>query len=135
MTKLFLGFMCAAALLAGAVAYAQVDSSARESLERQLEALEREAVELDGKISSAQQEARTLEREVKLLENEIRRRDLEIKRLTIAVRQAEMDIQAKASDIEVLTGRITKNRQALSQGVQRLYEYDQEHILVVLARN
>ena len=135
MAKLFLGFMCAAALLAGAVAHAQIDSSARESLERQLEALEREAAELDGKISSAQAEARTLEREVKLFENEIRRRDLEIKRLTIAVRQAELDIQAKASDIEVLTGRITKNRQALSQGVQRLYEYDQEHILVVLARN
>lgn len=114
---------------------AQLDANQRETLERQLQALEREAAELDRRISETREEGRTLEREIKLFNDEIRRRELEIRRLTIAIRQAEIDIRAKSALIEELSARIARNRAILGRNVSRLYEYDQEHILVVLAKN
>ncbi|MEK9147914.1 MAG: lytic murein transglycosylase, partial [Patescibacteria group bacterium] len=52
-----------------------------------------------------------------------------------ATRQADIDIQAKAEDIAVLTERIAKNRAILARSLQRMYDYDQENMLVVLAKN
>lgn len=114
---------------------AQESSSSRESLQRQIEALEREAAELDERLAETQEEGRTLERQIKLFNDEIRRRELEIRRLALAVRQADLDIQTKAASIGELGRRIDKNRAILSRNIQRLYEYDQEHMLVVLVKN
>ncbi len=107
----------------------------RQALQSQLEALEREAIALDREITQAQDEARTLKRQIKLFDDEIRRRELEIRRLGIAIRQAEIDVQAKAADIEALTARILKNRAILASSIRQLYAYDQENMLVVLAKN
>lgn len=137
-TILLNGALALAALAAVAVpagGKAQVDEARRQSLQVQLEALEREAAELDRNIAGTQAEARTFEREIKLFNDEIRRRELEIKRLTIAIRQAEIDIQAKAASIEELAARIAKNRLILARNIQRLYDYDRENLVVVLAKN
>ena len=117
------------------LAQGQVDESKRASLQSQLEALEREAAEIDERIAATQEEARTLEQQIKIFNDEIKRRELEIKRLTVAIRQAELNIQAKAASIEELGRRIERNRGILGRNIAQLYEYDQEHILVVLAKN
>lgn len=110
-------------------------ASARQSLTAQLEALEREAAELDQHIAGAQAEARTLESQIKIFDSEIKRRELEIRRLTLAVRQAEIDILAKNEGIDALTRRIAKSREILGATVKRIYDYDQENLLVVLLKN
>lgn len=125
----------AVSVLSSPAAYAQVGSTQREALTEQLEALEREAAALDQKILSTQAETRTLQREVALLDSEIKRRELEIRRLTLAVRQAEFDIQAKITAIDVLSRRIIRNRAVLSRNIQKLYDYDREQIVMVLAKN
>ncbi|MDP3727168.1 MAG: lytic murein transglycosylase [bacterium] len=128
--------MFAALLLAAAAPYAQqLDDAARQSLQSQLEALEREAAALDREISKTQAEAQTLQQQVKLFNNEIKRRELEIKRLSVAIRQAEIDIQSKSASILELGRRIEKNRGILGRNILKLYEYDQENMLVVLAKN
>ena len=140
------GVFASGAVIGGAVlvlvgvnsaAYAQAPSatSQRQSLAQQLEALEREAAELDTRISEAQTEARTLETQIKIFDAEIKRRELEIRRLTLAIRQAEIDIQAKSDGIEELTLRIAKNREILGASVRRLYDYDQEQLLIVFFKN
>lgn len=130
-----LAVFLAVSFLSPQFSLAQVDETRRQSLQSQIEALEREAAELDDSISAMQEESRTLERQVKIFNDEIKRRELEIKRLNLAVRQAELDIQAKIASINELTGRIAKNRAALGRNVATMYEYDQENILVVLAKN
>ncbi len=109
--------------------------SQRQSLTAELERLEREAAVLDQQISTTQAESRTLEREVKLFNDEIKRRELEIKRLNVAIRQAEIDIQEKTASITELGRRIGKNRDTLGRNILKLYAYDQENMLVVLAKN
>ncbi len=123
--------MAALPALAGAVS----PEEQRRSLQAQIEALEREAALLDQDISKTQAEAKTLQNQVKLFNDEIRRRELEIRKLGIAIRQAEIDIQVKADAIEELNARITKNRSILGRSVQQLYEYDQENVIVVLAKH
>ena len=129
------GFITLIALIVPFAASAQVSSSPRESLQRQIEALEREAQDLDHQIAETQEGVRTLARQIKLFNDEIRRRELEIRRLALAVRQADLDIQVKAASIGELGRRIEKNRAILSRNIQRLYEYDQENMLVVLVKH
>ena len=117
------------------VSRAQVDQAQRASLQVQLETLEREAAALDQQIAETQAEGRTLEREIKVFNDEIKRRELGIKRLNLAIRQAEIDIRAKTASIAELARRIEKNRGILAKNVQQLYEYDQENMLVVLAKH
>ncbi len=124
-----------AMLVLALAASAQESSSPRDSLQRQIEALEREAQDLDRQIAETQEAARTLARQIKLFNDEIRRRELEIRRLTLAARQAELDIQVKVVSIGELSRRIEKNRAILSRNIQRLYEYDREHMLVVLVKH
>lgn len=107
----------------------------RESLQQQIEALEREAAELDRSILQTQEESNTLQRQVKLFDDEIRRRELEIRRLALAVRQAEIDIKAKATGITELGERIIKGQAILGETIERLYDYDQESLVVVLVKN
>lgn len=113
----------------------QADPNQRDALAQQLEALEREAAALDENIQEAQTQAKTLQQQIKLFDAEIKRRELEIKRLSLAIRKAELDIQAKAGGIKDLSARIAKNREALGQNIAELYAYDQENMLVVLAKN
>src|SRR3989344_1531819 len=113
----------------------QLDDAARQSLQAQLEALEREAAALDQQIIKTQAETQTLQQQVRLFNDEIKRRELEIRRLNVAIRQAEIDIQQKSASIDELGRRIDKNRLILGRNIQQLYEYDQEHMLVVLAKN
>ena len=131
----FLGVFFAMLMAWPGTGGAQIDEAKRQSLQSQLEALEREAAALDQQVSQTREEAKTLEGQIKIFNGEIKRRELEIKRLTIAVRQAEIDIQEKAASIEALGRRIEKNRGILSRNILELYEYDQENILVVLAKN
>ncbi|OHA08677.1 MAG: hypothetical protein A3B37_01910 [Candidatus Sungbacteria bacterium RIFCSPLOWO2_01_FULL_59_16] len=130
-----LALMAALVFVVPARASAQSSASLRESLERELAQLESEAAKLDQTIAETQSEAKTLERQVKLFESEIKRRELEIRRLALAIRQAEIDIQLKVASVEELAARIGKNRTILARNVARLYEYDQENMLVVLAKN
>lgn len=111
------------------------NDATRSSLQAQLDTLEREAAELDRHISQTQAEAQTLQQHIKLFDSEIKRRELEIRRLNVAIRQAEIDIQAKAVGIAELGERIEKNRAILGASVLKLYEYDREDVLVVLAKN
>ena len=134
-TRGALAVLLAVSFLSPQFSMAQVDETKRQSIQSQIEALEREAAELDDSISATQEESRTLERQVKIFNDEIRRRELEIRRLNLAVRQSELDIQAKIASIKELTGRIAANRAALGRNVATMYEYDQENILVVLAKN
>src|SRR3990167_4475214 len=130
-----LALMAALVFVVPARASAQSSASLRESLERELAQPESKAAKLDQTIAETQSEAKTLERQVKLFESEIKRRELEIRRLALAIRQAEIDIQLKVASVEELAARIGKNRTILARNVARLYEYDQENMLVVLAKN
>lgn len=128
--------LCVAAAFAFPIGtLAQLDGNQRQSLQSQLEALEREATALDQQIAKTQDEARTLQQQIKIFDNEIKRRELEIKRLNLAVRQADIDIRAKVAGIAELTARIAKNRVTLAASIERVYTYDQENLLVVLAKN
>lgn len=116
-------------------AAAQDSGSQRDSLTKQIEALEREAADLDNQISKTQSEAKTLENQIKIFNNEIKRREVEIKRLALAVRQADIDIQAKTAGIEELETRIKKNRIILAASIRKIYDYDQESTIAILAKN
>lgn len=116
-------------------ARAETSGAQRDALQQQLDALEREAAALDQQIVQAQQEAQTLEVQIKIFDAEIQRRELEIKRLNLAIRQADLDIQAKADAIGELNTRIAKNRVNLAGTLRGLYEYDQEDLIIVLAKN
>lgn len=132
---LLVSLVAAATLAAVSPARAQVDEVQRQSLQVQLDLLEREAADLDQKIAATQAESQTLEQQVKIFNAEIKRREIEIKRLTIAVQQAELDIRVKTASIAVMTRRIEKNRGILGENIAKLHEYDQENLLVVLAKN
>lgn len=125
----------AAFLLFPSASLAQDSNPQRDILTRQIEALEKEAADLDGQIAQTREEAQTLQNQIKIFDNEIKRRELEIKRLTLAIRQAEVDIQAKALGIEDLSERIGKNRRILAGNIAHLYDYDQESLIAILAKN
>lgn len=113
----------------------ETDAAKRASLQQQLDALEKEAAALDQQIAQTEQEANTLQQQIKIFNDEIKQRQLEIKRLNLAVSQADLDIKAKTQAIAVLTNRIAKNRATLGENIAELRSYDEENMIVVLAKN
>ena len=107
----------------------------KQSLQGQLEALEREAAEIDSKLQDVRQEGVTLSREISIIDNDIKKRQLELRRVGLAIRQADVDIVNKSSKIEETIRDVERNRELLAKNLRRLYAYDQESLVSILAKN
>ena len=118
-----------------ATAIAAEDDGKKQSLQSQLEALEREAAEIDTRLQEVRQEGVTLGREISIIDNDIKRRQLELKRIGLAIRQADIDIANKALKIEETVRDVERNRELLAKNLRRLYAYDQESLVSILAKN
>ena len=123
------------ATLALNVAAATSGDDKKQSLQIQIDALEREASQIDANLQEVKRESTTLAREVSIFDNEIKKRQLEQKRINLAIRQAEVDIATKAGEIEETIRDVEQKRQILADNLRRLYSYDQENLVVVLAKN
>lgn len=121
-------FLILAGFLISTSVFAQVDSDAvtsrRQKLEQDLAALEKQIEAQQVILSGKQRERVSLERDVAIIDANIEKTKLSIKALNLTITGLTEDIAGKEKTINVLSDKLARERQSLSQIIRKTNEID-----------
>ena len=128
MTRFYTAGLLLCALLAPALALAEVSSAdvanRRGQLESQLASLEKEIADQAAVLQAKQQERQSLERDVAILDAQIEKAKLSIKARDLTIQTLTNDIGEKADTIVALDDKLGRERQSLAAILRKTNEID-----------
>lgn len=111
---------------------AQATGDRRAELQRQLNELEAQIRQTDVVISGLQGEGMTLQRDINVLDSQIKKTRLQIQATDVAIKALSENIVLHSSAIDVLSGRLTDEKEALAEIMRRTQEYDDYSLIEVV---
>ncbi|PJE58062.1 MAG: hypothetical protein COU81_02850 [Candidatus Portnoybacteria bacterium CG10_big_fil_rev_8_21_14_0_10_36_7] len=115
-------------------ALAQTDEELRAQLNQQLIELQKQMDDYNAQIQNNQSTQKTLQRELNTLNVQINKVQLEIKQIDVSMASTEIDISDKNKIIQLLTDKISSEKDVLAGYIKTIYESDQETLLEVVLK-
>lgn len=130
--RTFFVFLLILNLTVSTTVYAETEAERRARLEAELQNVERQILQQQVLVEDKQVERRSLERDVALLDAQIKKAKLGIQARAVAIEQLEDQIGDKVGVIQVLDGRLDKQRQSLAQLIRKTQEVDDYSLVEIL---
>lgn len=109
--------------------------SERERLEAKLEEIKQEIKDLEQKKSEISQKRITVQSEVNRLDAQINTLNLQIESVQLSLQKLNQDITDTQRQINRTQNRIEDHKEALANGIQTLYEAENQSLLAILLQN
>lgn len=107
----------------------------RAQLESQLKELEAEIADYEGTIASYKATGKTLSGEIQSLQAKVSKLNAQVRVVTLSLEKLNQDIVVNQESILTTEEKIERNRDAISNSLQYLYEGEQESLMLVLLKN
>lgn len=117
------------------VSFGETEAERRKRLETELQNVERQILQQQVLVENKQLERQSLERDLDILDAEITKVQLGIKARGVAIEQLTEQIGDKEVVIEILTERLGKQRQSLSELIRQTNAVDDYSLIEVLLSN
>lgn len=112
--------------------YAQIDEARKAQLESDLKSLEAQIEEQQNILKEKQNESVSLERDIAIFDAKIKEANLQIKARDLAIKKLTNSIADKQKTIGVLSSKINREKQSLSQIIRKTRELDNSSIVEVI---
>ena len=133
--SIFFSFLSIAFLFAFQAVFAQTGADERKILETQLSELEAQIVQHENTIQGLKTQGKSLQSEIGRLNAKIDKINLQIKAVNLRLSQLDKDISEKEVLIQDTEEKIDFNKDALSQGLRRIYADSRSGLMEILLRN
>lgn len=107
----------------------------RAQLESKLKDLEAEIADYEGTIASYKTQGKTLSNEIKSLQTKVSKLNAQVRVVTLSLEKLDQDIALNQESILTTEEKIERNREAISNSLQYLYEGERESLMLVLLKN
>lgn len=124
-----------AVLAAPFVVFGETEAERRERIEKELEQVERQILQQQVLVENKQLERQSLERDLDILDAEITKAQLGIRARAVAIDQLTDQIGDKEVVIDILTERLLRQRQSLSELMRQTNAVDDFSLVEVLLSN
>lgn len=121
--------------IAPGVSFSETEAQRRERLENELQQIERQILKQQVLVEDKQLERQSLERDLNLIDAQVKKAQLGIQARALAIEQLTDQIDDKKVVIEILTDRLSTQRQSLSELMRKTKEVDDFSLVEVLLSN